>query len=355
MITTYLPPVRHILPLTTIRRERRLPVPGTITIRVNEKVEAQDVVAEAELSPKHYFLDISKGLGIPEREIARYLVRERGDRVDMDDIIAGPVGLARRTIRAPSDGRIVAISRGRVLFESRGEPLEVQAGFPGQVISTDGSQQVVIETVGALIQAVWGNRRRDYGVMRIVSEEREGRLDTADLDIDMRGAILVAGLCDHPSALHRAAELAVRGIVLGSLSSELIPVALRLPYPLVVIDGFGNRPMNPAAFNLMDTNAGREVSVDGNMGTAYDGQRPEVIIPLPSTQSVDLPDEVIPLDTGVRTRVLRGPHQGMIGVVRRVLEQRQRFPSGILVRSAEIDLDAGEVVTVPIENVEILQ
>ena len=43
---TYLTPVMHVVPLTTIRRERVMPVPGVVTVRVNEKVQANHVIAE---------------------------------------------------------------------------------------------------------------------------------------------------------------------------------------------------------------------------------------------------------------------------------------------------------------------
>ncbi len=343
------------MPLATIRRERSLPVPGAVTVRVNESVQAQNVVAEAEMASQHLYLDIARGLGVPEHEVPRHLVRERGERVEADDILAGPVGLARRSVRAPSDGRIVGISGGRVLFEAKGEPLEVHAGFPGQVLSTDGSTRTVVETTGALIQAVWGNGRRAFGVMRVAVAGRDGRLDNAQLDINLRGAVLVAGICDHPSPLERVADLSVRGLVLGGLTSDLIPFVRRLEYPVVVIDGFGDLPMNPVAYNLLESNEGREVSVDGSLSSPYGSQRPEVIIPLPASHEVDLPDELVALTPGVRVRVLRKPYLGFVGVVRSVLAEAIRYPSGILARSVEVDLDAGEVVLVPIANLEVLQ
>lgn len=355
MSEMYLPSVTHVTPMTTIRRERVLPVPGSVTVRVNEKVQAADVVAVAEPTPRHIFIDIGRGLGIPESQVGRHLVRERGDRVESGDVIAGPVGIARRTVRAPVDGRIITLSRGRVLLEVRGETMEIRAGFPGVVVSTDGSRVVAVETTGALIQAVWGNGRLDYGVMRVIGESASERLQTDQLDVNLRGAVLIAGLCDHPAPLHQATELSVRGVILGGMSSELIPVARRLPYPVIVIEGFGKRPINYPAFNLFSSNVGREVALDG--GSAWSGhhQRPEAIIPLPASRKVDLPDEVVTLVSGVRIRVIKAPYLGEVGVVREVLPHIVHYPSGVRAKSVAVEVEGIGVATVPISNIEILQ
>jgi hypothetical protein len=351
----YIPPVTHVIPLTTIRRERVLPVPGAVTVRVNEKVQASHVIAEAETVPRHYFLDVARGLGVSLQNVGRHFVRREGDRVDAGEVIAGPVGLARRTIRAPADGRIITISRGRVLFEARGELLALRAGFPGVVIATDGTRSVTVEATGALIQAVWGNGKQDYGVMRMVGEGPADRLKTDQLDVNLRGAVLVAGICDHPAPLHQATELSVRGVILGGLASDLIPVAQRLPYAVVVLEGFGERPINPPAFHLLSSNIGREVAIDGQQPRPFQLQRPEVIIPLPATRDIELPDEVIPLKPGVRVRILRAPYQGEVGAVQSVLDQAAQYPSGIRAMSAKIELTGGNIVTVPIANLEVLQ
>ena len=52
-----LPSRTHVIPMTTIRRERILPVPGAATVRVNEKVQAADVIAQAEMVPETEFAD----------------------------------------------------------------------------------------------------------------------------------------------------------------------------------------------------------------------------------------------------------------------------------------------------------
>ncbi len=354
-MSPYLPPVTHVLPLTTVRRERRLPIAGTVTVRVNERVQAQDVIAEAELAPRHYFLNLSRGLGVSVAQTGRHLVRQKGDRVDAGDVIAGPVGLARRTVRAPADGVIAGLTRGRVLFQARGRTFELRAGFPGIVVSTDGVRTVILETTGALLQAVWGNGKQDFGVLRLVADDPASKLRTRSLDLQLRGAVVVAGLCDNPAPLHQATELSVRGIVLGGMSSELIPVARRLPYPVIVMEGFGDLPISPPIFHLLKENAGRDVALEGRPPEAYEAQRPEVIIPLPASREAKLPDQLIPLAPGLRVRALRGPQQGAVGVVQEILENAFGYPSGILARSAIVDLEGTGLVTLPLANLEILQ
>jgi hypothetical protein len=355
MADTYLTPLTHVLPLTTIRRERRLPIPGAITVRVNQKVQAADVIAEAEQTPRHAFLDISRSLGVPRREVAQHIKRKEGERVEAGGIIAGPVGFTRRTVRAPANGRVVRIKDGRVLFAFRGRHLELRAGFPGTVTATDGASVVSLETTGALIQAKWGNGRQDFGVMRLIGEGPGSRLQTGQLDINLRGAVLVAGACDQPAPLHQATELAVRGVILGSISSELIPVARRLPYPLVVLEGFGRLPINESAYSIIASNVGREAAIDARPSMPYGIRKPEIIVSLPATRDADLPDEVILLESGVRVRILRPPHQSQVGIVQELLREAVAYPSGVRARSAVVAVEAEGAVTVPLANLEVLQ
>jgi hypothetical protein len=355
MKASYLPPVSHIVPLTIVRRDRTLPFPGTVTARLNERVQAVDVIAEAETAPRHIFLDLARGLGVSVKEAPGFLVRQKGDRVEMGDTIAGPVGVARRTVRAPSDGRIVALEGSRVLFEVRGEPIVLRAGMPAIVVSSDGVQTVTLEAPAGLVQGIWGNGRQDFGVLRTLGGGPAARIQTDMLDINLRGAVLVGGMCDQPAPLHQATELNVRGVVLGSITSDLIPAALRLPYPLMITEGFGSLPMNSAAYALLTGNVGRDAAVDARPGDRYSYQRPEVIIPLPAAKQADVPDDVIPLAKGVRVRVLRAPFHGAVGFVRDLPQKAADFPSGLLARSATIEIEGLGNRLIPLANLEVIQ
>jgi len=355
MSASQLLPVTHILPLTIVRRERQLPVPGTISARLNERVQATDILAEAEITPRHLYLNLGRGLGIPEREVAQVLVHQPGDWVEAGEVLAGPVGVARRTVRAPASGRLAAVVGGRALFEVRGATYSLRAGVPGMVVGTDGSRSVVLEISGALIQGKWGNGRQEYGLMRLVTSNPSERLLSSQLDINLRGAILIAGILDHAAPFSILTELTVRGLVLGSMASDLIPLAQRMPFPILLTEGFGSLPMCSPAFNLLSANAGREAAVDARPSDPDSMQRPEIIIPLPAGRQADVPNEVIPLAKGSRVRVLRPPHQSAVGTVRDLPARAADLPSGLLARVALVELESLGLKSVPIANLEVLQ
>ncbi|MBN1267231.1 MAG: hypothetical protein JXA25_17195 [Anaerolineales bacterium] len=355
MYNIYLPPLTHVSPLTVIRRELTLPRPGTVLVRLTQKVQGRDVVAECEGDPVYVFLDAARGLGVEPDQVSRYMIKERDIWVEEGDILAQREGLSRRSVRSPGNGRIVTLSGGRILFEQTGEQFRLRAGFPGTVVETDGIQGVILETVGALIQGTWGNHGQDFGVMRMVGEGPDDRMTTSRLDINLRGAILVAGVCDGEEPLRQAAELTIRGLILGSMEASLIPFVRTLSYPVVVTDGFGNRGINAPAFDLLSGNIGREAAVLAYSIDPYSFRRPEVVIPLPAASQVNIPEEIILLEPGVRVRILRSKHTGEAGMVREILPDAVSYPSGIRASSALVDLGDSGTVTVPLANLEVLQ
>jgi len=355
MFDTYLPPITHVSPLTVIRRELVLPRAGTVLVRLTQKVQGRDVVAECEGDPEYIFLDAARGLGVEIDQVGQYMVKERNVWVEEGDILAQREGLSRRAIRAPGNGRIVILSGGRILFEQTGELFRMRAGFPGNVVETDGIQGVILETVGALIQCSWGNSGQDFGVMRMVGSGPDDRMTTTLLDINLRGAILVAGVCDGEEPLKQAADLSIRGLILGSMQASLISLVRKLPYPVVLTDGFGSRGINAPAFDLLSGNIGREAAVNARSSNPYAFHRPEVIIPLPASPQADIPEEIVLLEPGVRVRILRSSHSGAAGMVREILPDAEIYPSGIRASSALVDLGDLGTVTVPLANLEVLQ
>jgi hypothetical protein len=345
----------HVSLLVVIRRVRVLPARGTITVRVNQKVSPTDIVGRTTLAPVHYLFDIAHGLGLPPTKADRFLRREPNEKVSGGDILAGPVGWMRRVVRAPEEGRVVLQGDGRLLYECLGETFELRAGIPGTVVGMEPDLSATIETVGALVEGVWGNDRQEYGTLQMATQGSGNTLATADLNMDLRGSIIVVGHLEDPNIFRGLASLQVRGVIAGSMPAALIPAAQNSELPVILTEGFGQTPMNSAVFELFATNVGREASVNAQPTDPWKGLRPEVIIPLPAVGSADVPSEAVQLVAGRRVRVLRNPHAGAVGTIVSLPEGLMPMPNGMRMPCAEVELGETGQVRVPIANLDILE
>jgi hypothetical protein len=347
--------IKHVIPVTTIRRSRMLPIPGRVLVRKGQRVTTNDVVADAKISPEHILLDIGRGLGLPADEADQHLERQAGETVEAGDVIAGPVGeMARRVVRAPKAGRVALAGSGQVLVEVEGKVLELRAGFNGTVSELYPDHGVEIETIGALIQGCWGNGRMDFGLLHVLARSPEDVLKADRLDVSLRGSVIVGGHCQDPEVLTTAEELPLRGLILASMSAKLAPLAQKMRCPLIVIEGFGRLPMNSAAFNLLSTSQRREAAVMAERWDAYQGSRPEIIIPLPTETGEPLAEDVGEFRVGQRVRVVRPPYHGQLGTLEDINPDLFIFPSGIMAQAALVRLENDENVQLPLANLELL-
>ena len=287
-----LAPVHHILPLTTIVRERVLPVKGKVLARLNQRVSPTDVVAEASWAREHIFLEVTRILNLSAAEADKLIRCKAGDKGAPGAVIASGRGLLPKTIRVPRAGRVVAAGGGQVLIESGESRMELRAGLAGQVMQIIPDRGVVIQSSGALVQGVWGNGRVDTGVMINLADKPDTVLTPNRLDVSMRGSVIVAGQVKEAEALQAAAELPVRGLILSSLFPSLLPVAREMRYPIVLMDGFGALAMNMAAYLVISNNAKREATFNAETFYRYSCARPEVLIPLPVTSELPQPRAV---------------------------------------------------------------
>jgi hypothetical protein len=337
-----------MISLTKIRRERLLPVRGEVLVDVGERVEPFEVVAKAYQPGDFRILDVARELSIGEWEAEEYILKEVDAPVRKGEVIASKGKLFRRACRSPVDGFIAAISGGRVIIESASAPIELRAYIKGRVVSLMPDYGVVVETIGTLIQGIWGVGGESYGVVKLLSKDRREPLRHETIDISCKGTITVGSSVDE-EALLKAEEVGVRGIVVGSIEAGLVDLAGSLSFPIIVTEGMGRTPMASIAFDLLSANDGKEASISGKM-------RPEVVIPISPPESLLPPPKYgAPLEIGDLVKVVRGPYFGSIGEVKALPKRAWRVDSGARLKGAEVELEGEAVVFVPWQNLELIK
>lgn len=347
-------PVHHIVGFASILRERRLPVPGMVLARLNQKVSPGDVIAEAVWGREHILLNVAQALGVSPAAADRLIKCKADDRLAASTEIAVGKGLFPRSIAAPREGRVIVAGDGQVLMAVGETKIELRAGISGTVVEIIQNRGAVIQTAGALVQGVWGNGRIDSGLLVNLAEQTDGVLTAGRLDVSMRGFVVLGGMVKDAETLKAAGELPVRGLILSSLYPSLIQLAREMRYPILVTDGFGPLPMNSAAYKLLSTNAKREVTVNAEARDRYSGMCPEVIISLPTASDPPALREEQTFAPGLQVRMRRPPSIGMIGSITAIKPGLTTLPSGLRAPAAEVKLENGETVVAPLINLEVV-
>jgi hypothetical protein len=327
---------------------------GRIIARRGQQVSPIDVVAEAVLRPEHLLLDIGRGLGVSPKEADHYIQRRAGDEVGEGDVVAGPVGIGRRVVRAPKPGIVVVAGDGQVLMELEGEFSELRAGYSGVVTEIIGERGVIIETVGALIQGVWGNGKINFGLLNILAHTPDELVTPDMLSVNLRGAVIMAGYCEDEKVLRSAEELPVRGMILASMDSSLTPVALSVSYPIILVEGFGKLPMNQDAYTILTSSAMQEVGLNAEPWDRMGNTRPEVVVSVPEGAYPEVPTELAAFAIGQTVRVVSPPYKSVIGKLTNLPQSVSLLPSGLLAKTAEVRLSNDDTVQVPLANLEII-
>lgn len=347
------PTQKYILPMTVIRRRRVMPVAGKVLVRAGQKIGATDTVAESNLYPQYLLLDIARGLGLPPDRADRYLQCQAGDQLAEKDILAGPVGLGRRVVRSPRAGKVISAGDGQVLLEVASQPFQMKAGLPGEVVELIAERGVVIESAGALVQGVWGNGHINAGQLSVLAKAPDHEIEPSDLDVSSRGSVVLAGHCKDAEIFKTVDELPLRGLILGSMQARLIPDALKCSTPIVVLEGFGRRPIGAASHKLLVSHARREVALNAETWNPFTGARPEVFFPAAVPGAVTPAPDLVPLNVGQAVRILRAPYAGESGTLVE-FKGLTVFPGGLRTRAALVQLENSENAIIPLANLEVL-
>jgi len=342
------PPVIQTSPLANVRIQRSLSVPGKVLVRIGKAVQPQDVVAEGYPAFEHIIIDIAQALGIRKDKVNRLILYKEGSLIDRGDLIAGPIGITQRIVRSPVEGKVVLIKNHLVIIEKKSKPILLNASMSGEVVDLIEDRGIVIETVGALIQGVWGNGLTSFGILHCITDIPDTPTNPKDNVHDKR-EIYYLPECIDKLTLNKVIEEKPAGLILGALAPELITMVEKLNIPVLVLIGFGRPEIDPIISQLLTQYNSYEITICAEKWDLYKGSRPEVIIPLPNLQTDHQEPKQSRLRLNQKVRVCTSPQHGIEGTIIG-FNKNSLLPNGIQIDTASVQLSNGESVTIPLVN-----
>lgn len=342
-----------------VRCSRKLTRSGTVMVFPGQFTDPTMQIAWRKIWRTHFSINIYDALELSRGDrVQDYLLINEGDFVSVNEPIARRSDRKTRTLNALYSGRFLGVSSGNLIFEADAEDLEtVYAGFPGTVTDIIPDRGAVIETVGAYAAGVWGNNRIGQGILLTLSDIAKDGIFTMDsLSMAMSGSVVFANTCIDPEVLQATTRLSPGGLIFGSLPSALLPVAEQLPFPVIVTDSIGTGRISEPIYNVFGENIIKCAYLYSTPSRGNMPQTAEVIIPqedLNADKNKGLSDITI----SSRVRILDGFYAGEIGYITKLLPQESDTEEGSepIGDRVEICIDADTYITLPVNNIELLQ
>jgi hypothetical protein len=357
-----------------VRKERVLPIEGTVLVEVGDEVDFNSTLARTEIPGDAEILNVSEILDVDPGDVFDYSLKKKGDTFEEGELLAKNVafwGLVKKFVYAPFSGTIESVSglTGQIIVRQHNVPLEINAYIKGKVVEVLPKKGAIIETKAAFIQGIFGFGGENHGEIAVVVGSPEELLTEEKVGPEHQGKVIVGGSGVTDEAYQRALEVGVKGIVVGGLDvedlieilGEDIGVAItgeeNIDITVIATEGFGALPISERNFNLLKTMEGRMSAINGTTQIRAGVLRPEIIIPYDNPDEMDESKEEF-LDgmiKGSLVRIIRAPYFGEIAKVKDLPIDLQRVESGSRVRVIELELEDGKAVIVPRANVEIIE
>ncbi len=370
-----------VIPNAMARIERRLPQPGSVLVRVGERVEPETKIATAFLTMPPQVINVATTLGIPPAQVERAMRLERGNKVAQGEVLARANRLGGRVCYMPISGMIAALDQETGYVTIAPDPVEYElfSAVRGIVMEVFPHEGVIIETPAAQVYGVFGLGKEQGAVLQLfVTDPSEVITEEHRIDSRNAYAILIGGAGITAGALRRAVKENVYGIIVGGIEERELRAFLEwsgvhnwytgrqnwdvpdrqhtadIGLTLVVTEGFGMHPMAQPIFDLLSAHDLQEALIEGVTRLRMPLRRPRVVIPLARSAGIKMDTPRPTLQPGATVRLLDTAHLGQIAQVHAVPTTPRRIQSGVRVAAVEVVQDNGMPFWVPRANIEVL-
>ncbi len=359
-----------------LRKERILPLKGSVLVQKGAKVKAEDVVAETLLPGKVVPFNLANKLGVTPSQLTNYIKITPGQQITKDTILAENKGLFglgffKSEVRSPVVGEVESISAvtGQVLLREPRIPVQVKAFLDGIVTDVIPEEGVIIENKSAYIQGIFGIGDETFGDIMMLAKTPDEVLEVSKITESCRDKIIVGGSFLSYDCIMAAVKVGARAIITGGIDDQDIKKLLgydigvaitgheKIGLTIVCTEGFGKIDMATKTFNLLVQFNGRKTSIHGRTQIRAGVIRPEIIIPLDFDEKdlvVQEPSMPI-LEPGTLIRIIRQPNFGKIAKVTGLPEELTMVESETMVRILEAEFEDGTKLRLPRANVEVIE
>ena len=349
---------------TRVRIERTMPMTAEVLVQEGERVKATQAIARATngVPRRVHVVDVAGMLGLPTRDVSSVMVKQRGERVHVGELLAvrrSVLPFAYRACRSPVDGRLMTVWYGWAVIEADGEEEvgEVLAWVDGNVVAVVPGSHVIIETEAACIEGVCGVAGEAYGVLQLIRETLSAQLTPEQLPTDATDAILVTNVSISHQVLERAAAIGARGVVAAGISTTASEVAT---LPAMATEGYGVRSMAPERFRLFQELEGHYATlmVPSEHMPPWLRHRPAIIVSrMPRSHPEDNPERDTrlgcPICKGDRVRSVRAPMADRWGsILTEMWDEQIKTSSGLTLAGVEVCFSTEAVAWLPYLNLE---
>ena len=337
-----------------IKRFRRLPYPGQVIVEVGMEVEPEDIIAEAQVNSQVMMLDIARGLGLSPEETTACLIREVDDNLEQGDVIAQCEKTLPRVFRAPVNGKIINYHKGQIVLATKTKNIAISARMIGKVEEVIPEYGAILSARGGLIQGMWGNQLAGSGNLQVIDAHLDKPLEASMLRDLTQNHVIAGGLCLNEEFLSECQSKEIAGLILGSMSADLIPRVRSLTFPVILLQGFDELTPAEDIFDLLQSNNGSVVSLNACQTDYYKGERPEVIIPQEDGTFERALGFRKKLEVGDQVRLISGKAIHQIGKVVELIEIDQVFDNGVTLPSAIVKLPSLEKIKMPQQHLLVV-
>ena len=358
---------------TRVLKTRRLPIPGDVFVKIGDKIKYDTIVARTYISGDPEFVKASILLGIEPDYLPDSMIKNIGDKVAKDEVIArysGLFGLIKKKVVSPIEGTIELISNatGQIVIRGMATKVDVDAYIPGKVVKILPTEGAIIETNAAFIQGIFGIGGETHGRIKVAVDSPDEKLTAEHITPEDKGVLIVGGSIMTLEAMRKGIDVGVSGIVTGGVRHKDIKTFLgteigvaitgqeKIGLSFIITEGFGDIKMSQRAFNLLKKFEGYMASVNGSTQIRAGVLRPEIIISHDKLFDEEQEDKftkgIIP---GMIIRIIRPPYFGAIGNVISLPKELQKIKTGSYVRVLEAELEDKRRVFIPRANVEIIE